>query len=640
VRPSVAGRFRRLGLQRRIMLYVTAGLAVTFGLVAFLGLGAIDQATQLVYADRLTMGYTTAGILERDFERLASDARETADELGIAAGATSGSAGRILAHLDQTTPYPFFSVSGIWVLAPDGRLLDGTGSPAASGTATTSGASIVRGLTGWYSVGRAAGPVAGAVPFAAVAVRLGETPSASAPVIVIHTLSRNSTADFVPTLAAGGSGANGGSTGAAASGGTGSPTGTPSPSPAATGSYHLEVVDPDGIAVLGIGADEHPGTLSPHYTAIRSLMATGGAAALLHEPKPGDTFPPHVMAVVPLPSSPFYVVLEQPIDVALALPLQLREQLLLLTGVGFVLALVFAWITTRRVVKPTEELTAAAERMAQGDLASPVDVDAQDEVGRLAESFEAMRQRLRAATEATERTNRELERRVSQRTARLGQLLRQTISAQEEERRRLARELHDETAQTLAALSIALDRARDGLAHDPSDALDRIGEARVIAARLLAETRRLIMGLRPAVLDDMGLLPAIRWYAEATLVDHGVEVRIEADPPPPRLPGHIEVALFRIVQEAITNVAKHADATHVTITVDFDAPYVTIGVEDDGRGFDVDQALGATGPDAESVGLIGMQERVRLLDGQLEIHSIEGSGTRVRVRAQVLEEVA
>ena len=179
-------------------------------------------------------------------------------------------------------------------------------------------------------------------------------------------------------------------------------------------------------------------------------------------------------------------------------------------------------------------------------------------------------------------------------------------------------------AEVLVVAAVAWQRFREGHSLD-----------RAIAAAVGSNT-----ALRPAVLDDMGLLPAIRWYAEATLVDHGVEVAIDADPPPPRLPGHIEVALFRIVQEAITNVAKHADATHVRIAIEYEAPDVTITVEDDGRGFDVDRALAATGPEAESVGLIGMQERVRLLDGQLEIHSIEGAGTRVRVRAQILEEAA
>lgn len=628
VRPSILNRFRRLGLQKRIMLYVTAGLAVMFGVLAFLGLGAIQQATQLVYQERLTTAYTTAGILERDFARIASDVQETGQELvGTQPGPPSpGSAASIMNHLDQVNPYPFFSVNGIWLLDSHGDLLDEAGSPRAADLpgGTQAGRALVGAVHGAYAVLRAAGPVPGAVAFADVAVRLGAADDPASPIAVVHTVSTNSQADFVPAW-------------------YGRPGPTPSsaaPADTVGAGYHLEVVDPGGIAVLGIGSDEQPGQPSRHFAAIRSLMAQGAAAARLHEPGPNDHFEPHVMAVVPLPYSPFYVVLEQPVDIALALPNQLRDQLLLTTGFGFVAALVFAWITTRHVVKPTEQLTAAAERMAGGDLASPIDVSAQDEVGRLAESFEAMRERLKAATEAAERTNRELEHRVAERTARLGQLLRQTISAQEEERRRLARELHDETAQTLAALSIALDRTRDGLAGAPPETLARIGEAREIAARLLAETRRLIMGLRPAVLDDMGLLPAIRWYSESTLGDLGVGVTIDAEQPPPRLPGHIEVALFRIVQEAITNVAKHADARHVTIRVGFDDATVTVSVADDGRGFDVDRALGQSEFGTESVGLLGMQERVRLLNGQMEIHSTEGGGTTVLVHAPVIDEAA
>jgi len=441
-----------------------------------------------------------------------------------------------------------------------------------------------------------------------------------ASVVLVHTASVNSSADFVPALYGRASGSV-----ASAPGGDAAET------------YHLEVVDPDGTTILGVGKDEVPGQPSRHFPAIQNLMASGSAAALLHEPGPGEQFEHHVMAVVPLAGSPFYVVLEQPVDVALALPHRLREQLLLATIAGFLASLVVAWITTRRVVKPTEELTGAAERMAGGDLASPISVAAQDEVGQLAESLEAMRQRLRAAYEAVEKTNKELEVRVSERTERLDQVLRQTISAQEDERRRLARELHDETAQTIAALSIALDRARDGLDGAGPEAISQIGQAKQLSSHLLAETRRLILGLRPTVLDDMGLLPAIRWYAESYLGDKGIEVRVEAAVPAQRLPAHIEVALFRIVQEALANVAKHSQAGHVDVRLTHDDREITVTVADDGRGFDVAHALGRAGP-TESVGLLGMQERARLLGGRLAIRSRDGGGTLVRVEVPLSDE--
>ncbi len=615
---NISLRFQRIGLQRRIMLYVTLGLAVMFGTLAFLGLAAIDEATRLVFQERLSTAYTTAGIIERDFARIATDVQQTSRELTAVSGPGGpGLAADLLEHFARANRYPFFEVSGIWLLDPAGDVVDAAGLPVPADVPQGAANELVTTHPEPYAVVRPIAPAPGAFAFATVLVRMSGVPAA---VALVHTTSVNGTADYIPATY-----------GRAAGPVAASPQGD------AAESYHLEVVDPDGTAVLGVGKDEVPGQPSRHFPAIRNLMASGSAAALLHEPGPNDGFEPHVMAVVPLSDSPFYVVLEQPVDVALALPHRLRERLLLATIAGFLASLVVAWITTRRVVKPTEELTDAAKRMASGDLASPVSVAAQDEIGQLAESLEAMRQRLRAAYEAVEKTNKDLEVRVSERTERLGQVLRQTISAQEDERRRLARELHDETAQTIAALSIALDRARDGFAGAGPEAISQIGQAKLLSSRLLAETRRLILGLRPTVLDDMGLLPAIRWYAESYLGDKGIEVNVEAAVPVPRLPAHIEVALFRIVQEALANVAKHSHASHVDVRLTNDEREITVTVADDGSGFDVARALGRAGP-TESVGLLGMQERARLLGGRLEIRSRDGSGTLVRVEVPLSDE--
>jgi signal transduction histidine kinase len=618
---SLAWHLRRLGLQRRIMLYVTLGLTAMFGTLAFLGLGAIDEATRLVFQERLSTAYTTAGIIERDFGRIATDVQETSRELSAPTG-SGGSrlrAAGLLEHFARANPYPFFEVSGIWLLDPAGHVVDTAGVPAAADALDGVAASLVATHPEPHAVLRPIAAVPGAFAFATVLVRIsGVSPS----IALVYTTSVNSSADFIP-----------------ASYGRDSAGILPAPQGGAAESYHLEVVDPDGLAVLGVGSDEVPGQPSRHYPAIRNLVATGSAAALLHEPGPKDQFEPHVMAVVPLADSPFYVVLEQPVDVALALPFRLREQLLLAILVGFLAALIVAWITTRHVVKPTEQLTVAAERMAGGDLASPIKVAAQDEIAKLAESLEAMRQRLRAAYQAVEDTNKELELRVKERTERLGHVLRQTISAQEDERRRLARELHDETAQTIAALSIALDRARDGLVGAGPEAISQIGQAKELSSRLLAETRRLILGLRPTLLDDMGLLPAIRWCAESYLGDKGIAVTVEAAVPAQRLPAHIEVALFRVVQEAIANVARHSRATHVDVRLTNHEGQVAVTVADDGVGFDVARVLAQTGP-TESVGLLGMQERARLLGGRLEIESRDGGGTLVRVDVPVTDEAA
>jgi signal transduction histidine kinase len=622
-------RLRRLGLQKRIMLYVTVGLAVMFGMVAVLGLSAIDEATQLVYRERLTTAHITAGIFERDFARVAAEVDKARSELFPGSGSRppAGAATRLLARFElDPEPYPFFRVGGVWLLDSAGGLLDQAGEPhVPAGSTPRVGTELAAALRGHFEVFTAAGTVKGALSFAAVAVRIERSSDSPAPVAVIHTVSVNRIQPYVP--------ADHGQPGGAA---------LVEPAPAGAAQvYHLEVVGPDGVALLGIGPDERPGEPSPHYPVIQRLVATRAAATVLHEPLRGEEGEPHVMAAVPLGSSPFYVVLEQPVDVALALPNQLRDGLFLSIGIGFLLTLLVAWVTTRHVVTPTEQLTRAAERMAGGDLASPIKVTAQDEVGQLADSLEAMRRRLQAALASVEQTNRELETRVADRTARLGRVLRTTISAQEEERHRLARELHDETAQTLAALAIVLDRARDAFADDlaPPEANAHILEARAIAARLLEETRRLILGLRPSILDDLGLVPAIRWLCETSLGDKGIDVSIEVDRSGVRLPGHVEVSLFRIVQEAISNVARHADASHVRIALEVTDGIARVTIADDGRGFDPAQAMGPAGS-AQSVGLVGMQERVGLIDGRMEVHSWLGAGTEIVVEVPVVPEAA
>jgi signal transduction histidine kinase len=610
---------RGIGLQRRIMLYVAVGLSAMFAVLAFLGLGAIDEATQLVYGERLSAAHTTASLLERDLEAVAVEAREGVSATtgsGAAVGAAGNAADLLLGYLTGREASAFFTVSGVWVLDGAGRLLGAAGSPGAPPSSGASGGGPVLVVpSADAAVVRALGPIPGATPLAAVVIRVPGRAGSAGSVLVVSTVGANSTSAYV-------------------AGAYGGPPADDAAAPvlaSVADAYHLEVVDPDGITVLGIGDDERLGQLSQHFPAIHGLMQDHGAAALMEQPTARDTFAPHVMAVVPVPSTPLYMILEQPVDAALALQSQLRERLLLVIAIGFAAALVVAWVTTRHVVKPTEQLSAAAGRMAGGDLASPIRVTATDEIGELAESLDLMRVHLLAARASAEATNQALESRVADRTARLGDVLRRTISDREAERHRIARELHDETAQTLAALSIMLDRARDSLDDRSSPAAVHVREAKAVASRLLAETRRLILDLRPLVLDDLGLVPAVGWQCEATLGALGVGATIDDRLGESRLPSHVEVALFRIVQEAVSNIAHHADAKHVQITLSRDAETVTVVVADDGRGFATEPGAGAAGR-ADSVGLSGMAERVSLLDGSLQVRSAPGAGTTIEVQ--------
>lgn len=610
-------RFTRLGIQKRIMLYVTLGLAITFGGFVFIGFRSINRATGFVYVERLNTAQTTAGIMERDFLHLSRDVTERSDRWSGDQSSLDETAGTLFEHLSETDPFPFFMVTGVWVLDREGKILGHAGNPAPR-SELPYGALVPAADEGPEDAFRVLSAVGGAVagvPFACIVTPAMGAQDSRGIYVAVHTVSVNSSLPFSPA-AYWRPGAD--------------PSGIDGRDDNSQGTYHLEVVDRQGIAVLGIGEDEHPGQPSSHFAIIRSVIEDRKTATLVHNGGPGDRFTPHVMAVVPLPSSDFSLILEQPVDVALGLPNQLRQQVILLTILGFGAAMLVAWVTTRHVVKPTEKLTQAAERIAAGDLESPITVRAQDEVGKLTESLESMRKKLQEAHRQVADTNTRLESQVRDRTARLGELLNKIISAQEEERYRLARELHDETAQTLGALTIALDRARDGLRGAPSQAIQQISEAKEIATRLLEETRRLILDLRPLVLDDLGLQPAIRWYVESHLERPGMTATVAVEQPAVRLPKPIEVALFRIIQEAVNNIARHSAANRAQIHLGFNGGRANLRINDDGKGFDAERLLGPDAP-VTSTGLLGMQERVKLLNGTINIKSQVGRGTEILV---------
>ncbi|MGI8825052.1 MAG: GAF domain-containing protein [Chloroflexota bacterium] len=227
-----------------------------------------------------------------------------------------------------------------------------------------------------------------------------------------------------------------------------------------------------------------------------------------------------------------------------------------------------------------------------------------------------------------------LEAKVAERTQQIQsysqQLTTRVLEAQEKERKRIARELHDETAQSLATLLINLDMCESLLPVDNPALLAMFARLRALATRTLEETRELSHDLRPTILDDVGLIAAVQWFAEEYTRTFGVEVGVDAeDPPTGRLSPEVEIALFRIAQEALTNSGKHAEASHVDVTLTFREEYARLVVEDNGKGFDLEQVAGATRKGC--LGMYGMRERAALLAGTVAIDTAPGKGTRVTV---------
>jgi PAS domain S-box-containing protein len=212
-------------------------------------------------------------------------------------------------------------------------------------------------------------------------------------------------------------------------------------------------------------------------------------------------------------------------------------------------------------------------------------------------------------------------------------LTQQLMVAQEAERRHLARELHDEIGQVLTAISINLQALKGTVGPD---AVLRIDDSIGIVDRAIKQVRNLSLDLRPSMLDDLGLEAALRWYANQQAVRAGISVQLSMQLAGQRLDAALETACFRIVQEALTNIVRHAHAQTAWIEVDRSDHDLTLSVRDDGSGFDA-AVLEARIEHGASAGLVGMRERVRLLGGQLEFISGNGRGTSLHVRLPVPE---
>jgi PAS domain S-box-containing protein len=215
------------------------------------------------------------------------------------------------------------------------------------------------------------------------------------------------------------------------------------------------------------------------------------------------------------------------------------------------------------------------------------------------------------------------DRRYAEQTIRA--LLNDVLSAQEEERRRIARELHDETAQTLTSLLVGLRAVEESQHLD--QALEAAGTLRGLVADALAGVQRMARGLRPSVLDDLGLEEALERLSAETSRTTGFVVDLQVTGARrPRLSEALEIALYRVAQEALTNVGKHASPKHVSVLIHRKPNVVRLVIEDDGKGFDVAQAQSEL-----QLGLVGMRERMNLIGGSMTIESSPGRGTTVSV---------
>jgi len=276
------------------------------------------------------------------------------------------------------------------------------------------------------------------------------------------------------------------------------------------------------------------------------------------------------------------------------------------------------WMLQRRFA-PLERLITRIEGIDPAEPSSHQlpDQDPVEEIDKLSRSFNALLERI------------EEERRRSGTLA---------MRAQEEERRRLARDLHDEVNQALTAILLRL----EALAQDsPAVNVDEVAELKRLVNQAMDELLNLARQLRPSALDDHGLMPAVETQLKRFSARTGVEVALNTDGDPDTIPEDIQTAVYRILQEALANIGRHAAATAVAVDVEVNDRQLELRIRDDGAGFDPSGLAGGRneGPGA-GLGLSGMAERARLAGGELDVRSAPGSGTTVTLRIAHLEPVS
>lgn len=294
---------------------------------------------------------------------------------------------------------------------------------------------------------------------------------------------------------------------------------------------------------------------------------------------------------------------------------QLLLTILLVSLTGILVAVFLTWILTRPIIS----LVQATQSVAKGDFSPRIPRWANDEIGDLAEAFNQMTEQLARTDEL--RKERESLRR---------QLLEKVITTQEDERRRIARELHDSTSQNLTSLIVGLRIMETNCAK--CAAQSKATDLRQVASKTLDEVHDLSMRLRPRVLDDLGLAAALErlvseWQARYKIPVDVVIQLVE------RLPGEVETAIYRIVQETLTNIARHAQAHSASILVERRGDIVRAIVEDDGIGFDVNTNYGE-----RHLGLMGMRERAELMEGTLTVESTPKHGTSIFIEIPLQNE--
>lgn len=304
------------------------------------------------------------------------------------------------------------------------------------------------------------------------------------------------------------------------------------------------------------------------------------------------------------------------------------EKLLWLASAVLISVMVVNVALNRLVLQRLQRLTLALTGFGHGrhDLRLPDNEP--DEIGQLADAFNQMGQHV----EAEEAENRALSEDLRQQSGLRGQLLARLITAQEDERKRLAREIHDELGQAMGGLALQAEVLQRFISPEDEPSRAQLAQMQSLITATTDSMYDMILAIRPSALDDLGLAAALRAHAERTLANTGIRFEMDAAGFDGRLPPEMETALYRMFQESLHNVIRHASAKNVRFRLARRGGIFEGKIEDDGRGFNPNDSYLLRGDKPRGLGLLGMKERVAQFGGELEIESAYGSGSCICIR--------
>jgi signal transduction histidine kinase len=369
------------------------------------------------------------------------------------------------------------------------------------------------------------------------------------------------------------------------------------------------LIDANGRALYQSGDFSSGDALDSHPGVSEALRGETGTTFI----RTGED--EHVVAYAPVEPVGWGIVTEESWEMLTTPALRTSQIMPLALVPALVIAVVGLWFGVRQVVQPIQKLEERAARLAWGDFGSIEEpVGGIAEVQHLQAELMQMAQKVRAAQQS------------------LHDYIGAITRAQEDERRRLARELHDDTIQSLIALKQRVQLTRLGLKGHA--ATDSLVELETLAEQTIENLRRQTRALRPIYLEDLGLVAALEMLSQETSQSTGIPVDFRCQGEERRLSPEVELALYRIAQEALSNVTRHAQASHASVDLRFENQAIDLEVSDNGQGFEVPRSPADFAPSGH-FGLLGLYERAELISARLEIRTAPGKGASIRVNLPV-----